>query len=148
KAADASLADWRKRCRAVAAVPLSRPVAVARAQHRLFSGATATEGYFAAAMLERTVLKWAREVRFDAVLAFSSSMAPLALRVPAARRVLDLVDLDSRKWSQMAESARWPWNRVYHVEGRRLAQREREWMNTFDASILVNSREAALLTDG
>jgi polysaccharide biosynthesis protein PslH len=141
-----SLAEWRKQCRAVAAVPLRRPVAATRAIHRLLTGSTATEGYFGSAQLERQVLRWAREVDFDAVLAFSSSMAPLALRVPARRHVLDLVDLDSRKWTESADGARWPMRWVYRTEGQRLARREQDWIGAFDASILVNDREAALFS--
>lgn len=143
-----SLVNWRKICRAVAAVPLYRPLAGARAMHWLLAGATATEGYFASRRLERQVLRWAKDIRFDAVLAFSSSMAPLALRVPARTRVLDLVDLDSRKWAQMAETATWPLRWIYRTEGRRLARREQDWMAAFDASVLINEREAALLGDG
>ena len=142
-----SLAEWSKQCRAVAAVPLHRPVAATKALHRLLSGSTATEGYFGSARLEHQVLKWGNEIDFDAVLAFSSSMAPLALRVPAKRRVLDLVDLDSRKWTESAEEARWPMRWIYRTEGERLAVREREWIGAFDASVLVNDREAALLSE-
>lgn len=141
------LEKWRSMCRAVAAVPLRRSVAATRAIHRVLTGSTATEGYFASTQLERQVLNWSRDTEFDAVLAFSSSMAPLALRVPARRRVLDLVDLDSRKWTQSAETARLPMRWIYKAEGRRLADREREWMGAFDASVLVNDREAALLDD-
>lgn len=144
--AQQSLIKWRQQCRAVAAFPLHRPIAAARALRSLATGATATEGYFASAQLERQVLQWARDVDFDAVLACSSSMAPLALRVPARRRVLDLVDLDSRKWAETAETARWPMSWVYRAEAERLGRREREWIGTFDASVLVNEREAALLT--
>lgn len=141
-----SLAEWRKQCRAVAAIPLCRPVAASRAIHGLLTGSTATEGYFWSAQLERQVMALARDIDFDAVLAFSSSMAPLALRVPARRRVLDLVDLDSRKWTESADGARWPMRWVYRTEGERLALRERDWIEAFDASVLVNDREAALLS--
>ena len=68
------------------------------------------------------------EVGFDAVLAFSSSMAPLALRVPAPRRVLDLDDLDSRKWAESAAGAGWPMRWVYRTEAERLARREQQWL--------------------
>lgn len=143
--AEAALARWRRTCRAIEAVPLRRRLASLRAALSLLRGATATEGYFASRQLERLVRDWSGTIQFDAVFAFSSSMAPLALSVPAGRHVLDLVDLDSRKWTAAAETARWPMNRVYAVEGRRLAVRELAWIEQFDASILVNEREAALL---
>ncbi len=141
-----ALDEIRELCRDVAAVPLSQVTARVQAAASMLSGRTATEGYFASAALERQVLRWAREVRFDAVLAFSSSMAPLALKVDAPRRVLDLVDLDSFKWREMSHTARWPMRWVYGTEGVRLARRELDWMDRFDASLLINDREAALLS--
>ncbi|MEP0841791.1 MAG: TIGR03087 family PEP-CTERM/XrtA system glycosyltransferase [Phycisphaerae bacterium] len=144
-AAEASLAGWRRRCRAVAAYDLCRPLAAGRALLSVLGGATATEGFFSGRALERQVLTWGRTIGFDAVLAFSSSMAPLALKVPAGRHVLDFVDLDSQKWIEAARSAGLPRRWVYALEGRRLAERERDWIGKFDAAVLVNQREAALL---
>jgi len=142
-----SLVELNMSCCGLAAVPLRRSIAGARALGHLLTGRTATEGYFASLELERQVLRWSREVPFDAVLAFSSSMAPLAKKVPARRHVLDLVDLDSRKWAQAGEQVRGPMRWVYRTEATRLAQREEEWMSTFDASVLVNQREADLLNE-
>jgi len=142
-----SLEQVRALCREVWAVPLRRSIAAARAMGRLVAGGTCTEGYFASRRLRRQVLRWSRQVRFDAVLAFSSSMAPLALQVAADRRVLDLDDLDSRKWAECAQRAGWPMSWVYRTEARRLGGREREWIAAFDASVLVNKREADLLAD-
>ncbi len=142
-----SLAEWRSICRAVEAVPLRRCLAGVRAGLSLIEGATCTEGYFRSRRLERRVLRWADEIGFDAVLAFSSSMAPLALRVPARRRVLDLDDFDSRKWDEYADRAAWPASRLYRTEARRLQRREREWIAAFDAGVVVSRREADLLDD-
>ncbi len=142
-----SLAELRSRCRGLAAVPLRPLLANARSLLALLTGGTATEGYFASRALRQQVLAWSREVRFDAVLVYSSSMAPLALEVPAGRRVLDLVDLDSHKWREMADQGRWPMSWIYRTEARRLGQRELEWMNAFDASVLCTGREVELLGD-
>jgi polysaccharide biosynthesis protein PslH len=142
-----SLAELRSICRDVAAVPLRDSLAQVRALAGLLAGGTATESYFASAALARRVTRWSLEVGFDAVMAFSSSMAPLALRVPAARRVLDLDDLDSRKWAESADGARWPMRWVYRTEAKRLARREQSWLADFDASVLISEREAALVDD-
>ncbi len=142
-----SLDELRAMCRALEAVPLQPAVAGIRAAASLLLGRTATESYFASRRLERTIFRWTQEVDFDAVLAFSSSMAPLALRVPARRHVLDMVDVDSRKWLEMAARTRWPQSWIYGVEARRLAGRERDWIAAMDATILVNDREAGLLAD-
>ncbi|MCH9002649.1 MAG: glycosyltransferase [Planctomycetes bacterium] len=79
---------------------------------------------------------------FDCVLAFSSSMARYALTVPARRHVLDLCDLDSRKWLDYANESRAPLKWLYAAEARRLAQKEIEWIHRFDASILITKAEA------
>ncbi len=144
-AAERSLAECRTLCRGFEAVPLRPILAAGRAGVAQLTGRTATEGYFSSPHLTRTVTDWAETVAFDAVLASSSSMAPLALRVPAARRVLDLVDLDSRKWAALGEECRSPMGWVYRTEAVRLERCERDWIKRFDASILVNAREADLL---
>lgn len=140
-----SLAKLRRDCRALAAIGLNRPMANIKAMANLCRGKTATEAYFASWRLRRQVLQWSRQVQFDAVLAFSSGMAPLALEVPAPRHVCDFVDLDSRKWDESAWQASWPMSWVYRTEAERLARREREWISAFDASVLCNQREADLV---
>jgi sugar transferase (PEP-CTERM/EpsH1 system associated) len=143
-----ALQEAASSCRGIFAAPLRPRLAHCRAAAWLLTGGTATQGYFSSQRLERQVLGWAREVRFDAVLAFSSSMAPLALRVPAARRVLDMVDLDSNKWAEMSQTGRTMWRHVHRIEARRLARGEREWIAAFDATVLVNGREASRVEPG
>jgi sugar transferase (PEP-CTERM/EpsH1 system associated) len=142
-----SLAELRGRCRQLAAIPLSPTWAGLRAVAGLISGGTATETYFASRHLHDRVMEWSRRIRFDAVLAFSSGIAPLALEVPASRRILDFVDLDSRKWTESAAQASWPMRWVYRQEGARLGRREREWMSAFDACVVCTQREADLVVD-
>ena len=144
----ASLAKLRRDCRELAALGLIRPIAGAKAMANLCRGGTATEAYFASRRLSRQVRRWSRQVRFDAVLAFSSGMAPLALEVPAPRHVCDFVDLDSRKWAESARHTRWPMSWIYRTEAVRLARREKEWISAFDANVLCNQREADLVSDG
>ena len=143
-----SLADLRLRCRELAALPLSRTLAGIQAAANLLAGGTATEAYFASRQLRDRVLDWSGHVRFDAVLAFSSGVAQLALEVPAERHVLDFVDLDSRKWAESAPRAHWPVSWAYQTESKRLGRREREWMSAFDACVVCNQREAEVVGDG
>jgi hypothetical protein len=71
-------------------------------------------------------------------------MAPHALRVPATRRVLDMNDVDSRKYAAYAARGGWrSW--VYRVEAARLWQREVAWSRGHDLTVLVNARERAKL---
>jgi sugar transferase (PEP-CTERM/EpsH1 system associated) len=143
-----SLAELRLRCRELAAVPLSRTRAGIQAAASLLAGGTATEAYFASRQLRDRVLDWSGRIRFDAVLAFSSGVADLALEVSAKRHVLDFVDLDSRKWAESAPRAHWPVSWAYQAESKRLGRREREWMSAFDACVVCNQREAEVVGDG
>jgi sugar transferase (PEP-CTERM/EpsH1 system associated) len=130
-------------CRDVAVVPRNRKRATAGALRSLAMGSTITEGYFHSRKLCRILDEWSRRVEFDLVVAFSSSMAPYALNVPARRRVLDFCDVDSRKWSDYADRTSWPLRVLYAMEARRLARRERSWLSLFDASLVITKHEAA-----
>lgn len=134
-------------CIDMAAIRLRRASALARGVAGLLGGGTVTEGFFRHGAMGMTLSRWTQRVRFDAVVAFSSSMAPYALAVPAGRRVLDLCDLDSEKWLAYAGRARFPMNHLYRTEGQRLAARERHWLGAFDAVTVVTEPEAAPLRD-
>jgi len=129
-------------CEDVAAVRLNRKWAALRGLIGLVRGGTVTESYYTHPAMREVLRRWCAGQRFDAVVAFSSSMAPYALAVSARRRVLDLCDRDSRKWLQYAALAGGPRRCLYRVEGRRLARREREGLDAFDAAILITSAEA------
>ena len=132
-------------CQEVAVIRLSRTRAMVRGLVGLARGRTLTESFYSHSKMSGILHRWSRSTTFDAVVAFSSSMAPYALQVPGGRHVLDLCDLDSRKWSDYAESSRGPARWLYRLEGRRLAVRERAWIEAFDAAILVTAAEVEAL---
>ena len=74
---------------------------------------------------------------------FSSPMAQY-VEHHAIRRIADLVDVDSDKWTQYAAKARWPGSWIYGREGRRLFDYERKVAGSFDATFFVSPAEAAL----
>jgi sugar transferase (PEP-CTERM/EpsH1 system associated) len=96
----------------------------------------------------RELARWAAELAADGTvtrgLAFSSAMAQF-MPETLARRVLDMVDVDSDKWTQYAPTQRWPLSWVYAREGRRLAEWEARVAQDFDATLLVSHDEATLL---
>jgi len=132
-------------CRGVVAVPLPRKSAMLRGLAGLARGKTVTESFYQSAKMQEALAHWSVRVDFDIVVAFSSGVAPHALSVPARRHVLDLCDLDSRKWQDYAAESRAPLKWLYALEGRRLARREVEWIEQFDASILITEAEATSL---
>ncbi len=140
-----NVAPLREYCEDIVAVELKPIYAKLRGLFALFGGRTVTEGFYESADMRRALLRLARSVDFDAVVAFSSSMAPYALAIKAPRRVLDLCDFDSRKWLDYAEHSSGLKRAMYRTEGERLADRERQWIDAFDATVLITQSEAELL---
>lgn len=113
---------------------------------RLASGGAATSGLFHSARLHRTMARWLTETKFDAVVVFCSSMLAYAPRPRSGCPVVvDLVDVDSEKWSDYAARshglARW----LFGCESRRLRQLEQSLETRSTAVTLVSEAEAELL---
>jgi sugar transferase (PEP-CTERM/EpsH1 system associated) len=85
----------------------------------------------------------------DVVMAFCSGMARFALEPPLDDLpfVLDIVDVDSEKWSELAGQVAWPFNRIYGRESRRLAAFERQAAAAARVTFAINDAEAALLRE-
>lgn len=132
----------RRWCAEVVAVPLSPLAGKLRGLVSFARGGTITEAYYRHPAMTRAVDDAMRRIDLDAVVAFSSGMAPYALRVPAVRRVLDICDLDSRKWLAYAAESAVGMSAVYRLEACRLAEREVEWTRRFDATTLITRHES------
>ena len=71
-------------------------------------------------------------------------MAPYLLAAPArVHRVLDMVDVDSRKWADYAGSSNWPARLIWAREARTLLEFERRAAAAFDRTVFVSAAEAA-----
>lgn len=134
-------------CREAQAVCIPPVEGKVRGLASLMRGGTITEGYYRSRKMSRLLTDWCHRGAFDAVLAFSSSMASYALRVPAKRRVLDFCDLDSQKWLAYATDSIGPARIAYGMEGLRLAEQETRWIEQFDASVLITEHEAKPLAN-
>lgn len=108
------------------------------------SGQALSLAYYRDAGMQSWVASTRANHPISRVLVFSSAMAQFAMPVPAARRVIDFVDVDSDKWRQYAESKPFPMNAVYARESRELLRYEREVAAAFDASLFVSPAEAEL----
>jgi len=133
-------------CRDVAVATSPKLRSLARGGLSLVAGHSLTEGYYHSTTLGGTVRAWASAVHFDAVLTYSSAMAPLAELVDA-RRVLDLNDVDSHKWQTYASRGRAPMKWLYACEARRTRALERHIVQTNDVTLVVNERERRKLLD-
>ncbi|MHB1187366.1 TIGR03087 family PEP-CTERM/XrtA system glycosyltransferase [Thiobacillus sp.] len=142
--------DWQYRdalkpyCTSIRLLPLHARRARLASLVGLLTGKALTLPYYR----NRELTRWANELaasgKVTRGLAFSSAMAQF---MPAglACRVLDMVDVDSDKWTQYASTQRWPLSWVYAREGRKLAEWEAQAAQDFDATLLVSNDEAALL---
>lgn len=113
----------------------------------LLCGGSLTEGYFRDVRLRRTLEQWSDRIGFDAVLTFSSAMAPYSDLVKAERFVLDMNDVDSLKWQSFAERSVIPLGWLYSWEAKRLADLEARAARDHDVCLLVNERERRKLVD-
>jgi len=59
--------------------------------------------------------------------------------------VMDLVDVDSHKWTQYADVTRLPYSAVYRREGKQLREYERKICEQFAAVLVSTEREAQIL---
>jgi sugar transferase (PEP-CTERM/EpsH1 system associated) len=98
---------------------------------------------FRAPALGRVVSNWCREAPFDAVLLSASSMASYTTLDDLRETPLyvDLVDIDSDKWSQYAKASRLL-RPLYRLEARRVRRLEGRLTQTAEAVTLVSEREA------
>ena len=133
-------------------VLISRPGKLKRlfnAAKSILTRKSITEGMFASPLLAKQVLKIHQQNPFDVVLVFCSSMFPY-IDYPAfanARIVVDLVDVDSRKWEQMSQDSGFPKNQIFQRESRRVKELEQRIADTADAVTLVSDDEAAVFRE-
>jgi len=110
----------------------------------LLSGEALTLPYYRNAALSAWARQRVQDGSVNRGLAFSSAMGQF---IPAglSRKVMDMVDVDSDKWTQYAPAQRWPLSWLYAREGRKLAAWEARMAQQCDATLLVSGPEAALL---
>ena len=115
-----------------------------RALRRLLGTKPITLGFFHSPALLRAVRNAAARESFDVAVAYSSAVIPYldGLGLP---RVLDMVDLDSRKWSDYAAETGFPMGWVYGREARTLFDYERSSAREAEATLLVSSEEGRYL---
>jgi polysaccharide biosynthesis protein PslH len=105
-----------------------------------------TLGLFTSRELKRWVNRVTSEVSFDCMVAFCSNMTSYT-RLPCVSKIpllVDLVDVDSEKWSEYADRAAWPRRLIYQREFRLLQRVERELGQRAAAVMLTTEAELNL----
>ena len=110
----------------------------------LLGGRALTLDYYDDRRLHRWVRETIAKQGIDAALVFSSSMVQYLKAWPSLPALVDLVDVDSAKWTQYAGEHRWPISWLYRREGERLLAYEREVVDKAAKSFLVTDKEVAL----
>jgi len=131
-------------CAEIKLLPLHPRRSKLRSLTGLLTGEALTLPYYRNAALSAWARQRVQDGSVNRGLAFSSAMGQF-MPPGLTRTVMDMVDVDSDKWTQYAPSQRWPLSWLYAREGRKLAAWEARMAQQFDATLLVSEPEAALL---
>ncbi len=128
-------------------VRVSRAGQAVRAARGLATGRPLTHCLLDASGMRPALERIVRRRQPEVVLAYCSGMARFAVEPPLADIpfVLDLVDVDSLKWAELALATRGPLGRVYAREAQRLRAFEARASLAARAALVVNERERAAL---
>lgn len=138
----------RNICASCCFVDLAPSAAKLRSLRGLLTGEPLTLPYYRSSELASWVEQVVARHRPGRLFFYSSAMAQFDVPTPyAARRIIDLVDVDSQKWAEYATRKRWPLSWIYAREGRTLLEFERAIAGRMDASILVSPAEAKLFAE-
>jgi sugar transferase (PEP-CTERM/EpsH1 system associated) len=135
------VAALRSHCVDVMCLPIDKRTQRLKALLRLRSGQPLSLGYFHDRRLQRWVDGKLSDGRIENVYVFSSGMAKYVMHAHGVRRVLDMVDVDSEKWTAYAATARFPSRAIWAREGRTLLAFERRAAAHFDHSLFVSEHE-------
>lgn len=126
--------------------PIDRRLSKILCLRGLLTGDPLSVSYFRNSRLQRWVDRVLRQVKPEVVFVSSGNMMPYlhGRSTGTARRVVDLVDVDSEKWREYAETASFPMRHVYSREARLIFALEHGSARTSDATTLVSPPEAAL----
>ena len=110
------------------------------------SGRSLSVGYYADPAMNDRVRGLLTQHRFEAIVAFSSTMAQyLPPRGGSSTIIADFVDVDSDKWRQYGSERRWPFSWIYRYESRALASWEAKVLSKVDAVSVVSAPESEIV---
>ena len=131
-------------CAEVCAIPLRPATAKLRSARALVQDEPLTLRYYDHAEMHQWVLRVVKAQPMAASVVFSSAMAQYISGNGHVPMLLDLVDVDSAKWTGYADTHGWPLSWLYRREGARLLDYERAAVKRSAHSFLVTDQEVAL----
>jgi sugar transferase (PEP-CTERM/EpsH1 system associated) len=134
----------QKLCADVCVEPIAPRRARVASLLGLATGEPLTLRYFSNASLQRWVDRTVAQQSIDAMVVFSSSVAPYAMSHPELPLWVDFVDVDSAKWAEYAQRHHGPLAWLYGREARRLLAFERQVALRAECSYFTTEKETAL----
>jgi sugar transferase (PEP-CTERM/EpsH1 system associated) len=110
----------------------------------LLTGVPLTVPYFYSRKLQADVLQAVSAGSYDRIFVYCSAMAQYVQSVNLIPIVMDLVDVDSDKWTQYAAYSKLPYSAIYRREGRTLQAYERTVCEKATCVLVSTEREAQL----
>ena len=132
----------RQHCESIFPVPYKTVMSYLSCLRSLFSNHPLSVAYFYSGALAKIV----QRLSPDVVLADCSTMAQFALNI-SRPKILDYVDIDSKKWEYLSSLAHFPYSMIYRVESRRLSRFEQFLSEQFDHCLVTSQHEKSLLDD-
>jgi glycosyl transferase family 4 len=134
-------------CRQVTIARVHPRLARLRSLPYLLSRTPLTIPYFSSDTLQQSIDRAVAARGYDRIFVYCSAMAQYVRWNAAVPVVMDLVDVDSDKWTQYASRTRFPFSLIYAQEGRDLRAYEREVSEKSACVLVTTEREAALARD-
>ena len=138
-------------CNRVFILPFGTTKAKIKGIFCFMQGKSLSVGYFYLKELQKKIDQWSISTKYDAIICFSSSMAEYVFRIsnpqPAKHKpllIMDFCDVDSDKWQQYAQKAKFPFNIIYSFEYHRFLEYEKKINRAFNHSVFVSEKEAEL----
>jgi len=131
-------------CHRLTVAQVSPKLARLRALPFLLTKTPLSVPYFYSAELAAEIRKALSERSYDRIFVYCSAMAQYVEADGSIPVVMDLVDVDSDKWTQYAAHTRFPFAAVYRREGRTLEAFERKACERSACVLVSTDREARL----
>lgn len=136
-----------RHCQAFQSFRVHDPVQKLKMLATLPTPLSASEAYFHSVDMQRAVDRALARRSFDLVVAHCSAVGHYVERAAGLPKLMDLCDVDSRKWLDFAGFKPWPLSWGYRWEGHRVARAERRQLERFDRLTVATAGEATLLGD-
>ncbi|HEY1505984.1 MAG TPA: TIGR03087 family PEP-CTERM/XrtA system glycosyltransferase [Stellaceae bacterium] len=138
------IAELEKVCASVKCLAIHPLLRRVKSLVALGSGQAMSVAYFRDERLMRWITETFARWRPSEAFVFCSSMAPYLDGYRFGTSVIDMVDVDSEKWRQYAETRSWPMKAIYRREARKLRQVEIAATHSFDYTLFASAPEASL----